>query len=225
MTERNVKTKRVVKEKEVRFQEIRNAAKKMFLKKGYQNTTVEDVAKKAKISKGALYQYFKNKDDLYYALMFPMLEKLGMLHKRFEEKLDKGLISSGDVFFQTLLDDYMELYEFDPDAIRIYQIFQLNGLFSRLSENANQRLNEFGYRNYGLLREVIKKSADIGILPETDPVVIADIVWATFLGVIQLEENKLRFTKKDHIRSTLGNALLLIAKGISKKEDLSLASK
>ena len=62
-----IKKKRVVKDKEVRISEIQNAAKKLFFKKGFVNTSVEEVAKKAKISKGALYQYFKNKDDLYYA--------------------------------------------------------------------------------------------------------------------------------------------------------------
>ena len=40
------KMKRVVKDKETRIEEIREAAKKLFLKKGYQNTSVEEVAKK-----------------------------------------------------------------------------------------------------------------------------------------------------------------------------------
>ena len=219
------KMKRVVKDKETRTEEIRKAAKKLFLKKGYQNTSVEEVAKKAKISKGQLYQYFKNKDDLYYALMFPMLKKLGMLLADLENVLDEGLIHSNKVFFERLMDLLLELYDYDKDALQIYQIFQLNGLFSNLSQNANFRLNKLGHNNYGTMRRILSKGADVGYLLHVNPIVAADIIWAVFLGVVQIEENKLRYTKKDHIKSTLKEAFSLISKGyknIKHSEDKSV---
>ena len=53
--------------KEKRINDITDAAMEIFLKKGYENTTMESIAKKAGISKGGLYHYFKSKDMI---LMF-----------------------------------------------------------------------------------------------------------------------------------------------------------
>jgi AcrR family transcriptional regulator len=47
---------------------ILDAAVELFTTKGFQATRMEDVAKKAGISKGLTYFYFKNKEDLFLAL-------------------------------------------------------------------------------------------------------------------------------------------------------------
>lgn len=43
---------------------IKKAAFKIFTKKGYHESTMENIAKEVGVSKGALYQYFKNKREL-----------------------------------------------------------------------------------------------------------------------------------------------------------------
>ncbi len=48
--------------KEEKINEITDAAMEVFLKKGYENTTMESIAKNAGMSKGGLYYYFKSKD-------------------------------------------------------------------------------------------------------------------------------------------------------------------
>ena len=65
------------KQKEIRVQEIQSAAKKVFLKNGFKSTTMESIAREAGISKGTIYLYFKNKEEVYIALMMPVLEELG----------------------------------------------------------------------------------------------------------------------------------------------------
>lgn len=50
------------KSKEVRINEITEAAIDVFLHKGYEGTTMESIAQKAGVSKGGLYHYFKSKD-------------------------------------------------------------------------------------------------------------------------------------------------------------------
>lgn len=47
---------------------ILDSAVSLFTSKGYQATRMEDVAKKAGISKGLTYFYYKNKEDLFMAL-------------------------------------------------------------------------------------------------------------------------------------------------------------
>ena len=55
--------------KEERPQEITEAALSAFAEKGYAATRVTDVAKRAGISKGLLYLYFKTKEDLFKAVI------------------------------------------------------------------------------------------------------------------------------------------------------------
>ena len=55
--------------KEDRPEEITAAALAAFAEKGYAATRVDDVAKKAGVSKGLLYLYFKTKEDLFKAVI------------------------------------------------------------------------------------------------------------------------------------------------------------
>ncbi|MCZ4090808.1 TetR family transcriptional regulator [Sinorhizobium psoraleae] len=47
---------------------ILNAAERMFFAKGVSNTTLEEVAKAAGVTRGAVYWHFANKTDLFLAL-------------------------------------------------------------------------------------------------------------------------------------------------------------
>ncbi len=56
-------------EKQKRREEILAAARDLFYEKGYQNTTVEEIAEAAEISKGTVYLYFASKDELYVSVI------------------------------------------------------------------------------------------------------------------------------------------------------------
>ncbi len=55
--------------KEERPTEITEAAMQEFAEKGYAATRVEEVAKRAGVSKGLLYLYFRTKEDLFKAVI------------------------------------------------------------------------------------------------------------------------------------------------------------
>ena len=55
--------------KEDRPQEISEAAFEVFAAKGYAATRVDEVAKRAGVSKGLLYLYFKTKEELFKAVI------------------------------------------------------------------------------------------------------------------------------------------------------------
>lgn len=55
--------------KEDRPGEITRAAMQVFAESGYEATRVDDVAKRAGVSKGLLYLYFKTKEDLFKAVI------------------------------------------------------------------------------------------------------------------------------------------------------------
>lgn len=55
--------------KDARPQELLAAALDLFVEKGYAATRLDDVAAKAGVSKGTLYLYFANKEDLFKAVV------------------------------------------------------------------------------------------------------------------------------------------------------------
>ncbi len=45
-----------------------DAAEKLFMEKGFENTSIDEVAKNAGLTKRTLYQYFQSKEDLFCAV-------------------------------------------------------------------------------------------------------------------------------------------------------------
>ena len=50
-------------------QEMLAAALDLFSEKGYHNVSMHEVAEKAEFAIGTLYKFFRNKEDLYKALI------------------------------------------------------------------------------------------------------------------------------------------------------------
>jgi TetR/AcrR family transcriptional regulator, transcriptional repressor of aconitase len=48
---------------------ILEAATEVFIKNGYERTTMKDVMDAAEVSRGGLYQYFSNKEDVFEAIL------------------------------------------------------------------------------------------------------------------------------------------------------------
>ncbi|MBN1482632.1 TetR/AcrR family transcriptional regulator [candidate division KSB1 bacterium] len=72
-------------EKVQRQNDILDAAEKVFFEKGYNAATMDDVAEEAELSKGTLYLYFKNREELYFGLTHRALLNL---RDRFQKVLD-----------------------------------------------------------------------------------------------------------------------------------------
>lgn len=61
-------TERKKREKKQRRDTIIDAAEKIIFSKGLDQATMTEIAKEAELSKGTLYLYFKNKNELYMAI-------------------------------------------------------------------------------------------------------------------------------------------------------------
>lgn len=61
--------RRWTRRKEARPDEITAAALALFVERGYANTRLEDIAASAGVSKGTLYLYFANKEEVFKAVV------------------------------------------------------------------------------------------------------------------------------------------------------------
>lgn len=63
-------------EREAHRRDILGAAEKVFISKGYHKATVEQIAQEADFSVGTLYNFFKNKEELYIQVLENITEEM-----------------------------------------------------------------------------------------------------------------------------------------------------
>jgi AcrR family transcriptional regulator len=98
-------------ERESRYQTILAAAEKLFAREGYTQTSMEQIADAAEVSVGAVYFYFKNKEDLLVHLMDeigPLLRSIiGNAFKTHGENIE-AFKRAGHAFFEDFCINYPE---------------------------------------------------------------------------------------------------------------------
>ncbi|WP_010246722.1 TetR/AcrR family transcriptional regulator [Acetivibrio cellulolyticus] len=70
--------------KEKRVNDILNAAVEIFVEKGYENTTMNEIASRAGISKGGLYHHFLTKDMVFLHANQKLIEPIYEIMRQVE---------------------------------------------------------------------------------------------------------------------------------------------
>lgn len=111
----NIKIPRRERERLRQRQEMLAAALSLFSEKGYHNVSMHEIAEKAEFAVGTLYKFFKNKEDLYKALV---LEQAN----RFHEALTKAIQGSGDEIekLRSYVQVKGDLFRANVSMIRLY---------------------------------------------------------------------------------------------------------
>lgn len=67
---------RTVLDKEIRRQQLLDAAIKVFARKGYHAASIDDIIKEADVARGTFYLYFEGKKEIFLAIIDFYFEKL-----------------------------------------------------------------------------------------------------------------------------------------------------
>jgi TetR/AcrR family transcriptional regulator len=102
-------------EKEQREREIVGAARELFFRKGYDATSVDEIAAMLEISKGKVYLYFTGKDELYYAVA---REGLTILRDMFVKATGKE--RTGLERLMAIGQAYIEFWTAQPEYRRLF---------------------------------------------------------------------------------------------------------
>lgn len=104
-------------EKEQKRNAILDCAEKLFISKGFKDTSVDDIANCAEYSKGTMYLYFKSKDEMFmnifHRALTLMYTEFRNSIKNYETGKDK-IYAVGDAHFKFLnkYPDYYSLMKF-----------------------------------------------------------------------------------------------------------------
>jgi AcrR family transcriptional regulator len=106
---------------EDRRTQILSAAAEVFPQKGYEATTVLDIAEKAEISTGAIYQYFPSKKALFLA--FVDHYSFGGLLQAIDDMLEVQEVATGDDVHRTLVEVGRILLEAHTENLEVHRLF------------------------------------------------------------------------------------------------------
>ncbi|PKN20495.1 MAG: hypothetical protein CVU71_01510 [Deltaproteobacteria bacterium HGW-Deltaproteobacteria-6] len=178
-------------EKDQRIQTILEAAKKLFFSKGYQKTTMDDIALEAQISKPTVYQHFATKDELYSHLMLPFLEEFGRQFETIEHKLSNRKYLTGRDLVKNLFKIFVRSYEKAPDSLRVANtFFQHRDLIDQLNPESRSILSNRGKYDFEIGRRIIDEAIAQGLFKKINGYALSDIIWAMFLGITQVMDMK-----------------------------------
>ena len=168
-------------EKQQRREEIVQAAEKVFFNKGFELATMDDIAAKAEFSKGTLYLYFKNKEDLHMAVARRSIQMLRKLTTKATEgegnAIEKlGRMGRAAIEFSQTHPDHMKaimtLEEMEPMALSATTSDVHEMVYQESTVGSVIQLVEQGVKEK-LIR------ADIPAL------LVAHTLWMTVLSVIR----------------------------------------
>ena len=182
---------------------ILTAAKSVFWERGYAQTTMEKIAQAARVSKGAIYLYFPSKDDLFLALLIPMIQDLGKLFEQLKEKVAHDPQIKGQDVVMGFYLCFKKIYDDDPDVFSIMRAFQIGVLTTDMAEQSAAEINRMAKKNSKTGRDIIVQAIENRLIREVNPALLYNMFWGTFIGIVQLEESKFRATRKNYIFSTL----------------------
>ena len=168
-------------ERKQREEQIVNAAEKVFFEYGFDNSTMDDVASAAELSKGALYTYFKTKNELCICIVSRALALvLAGFENVYENKKLNGLkmIYDAGMSFRHFYNSHPKYY----CALLSYRNHRGGcGEESRFLQNTlaeNNRINE-------LLTLMLRKGTEDGSIRDNiDAVKMALTLWGELGGLI-----------------------------------------
>jgi AcrR family transcriptional regulator len=98
--------------------QIIQAALELFANQGYHNTSMQQIATKAKISKGLTYNYFKSKDELVKTIVYQIME---LVMEQINPNHDAEIDDEEAAHF---IDTFMDVIIDNPKEWKLYfQIF------------------------------------------------------------------------------------------------------
>jgi AcrR family transcriptional regulator len=92
----------------VKREQILDGAKRVFMRMGFDAASMNDITREAGVSKGTIYVYFANKEDLFVAMVEMEREAfLGSMRTVLakSENIEKGLYEFGVTFLEHMTDE------------------------------------------------------------------------------------------------------------------------
>ncbi len=176
---------------------IMEHARKLFLRKGYHGTTVDDIARSAKLTKGSFYWYFKSKED--------MLKRIFL---EFEKLFLDSMIRSINAVEGGTLDKIAKFIRFIP-AFAYYNpelcvaFTTLSGELVGTRHKIETDIRRIYKRYQDFLSELVVQGIKEGVVrKDLNPDLVASVIIAFHSGILfQWFMNKGRIDERAYVET------------------------
>jgi len=162
-------------------QSILAAARELFLLKGFEATTIRNIAEKIEYSPSTIYQHFKDKNEIFYTIhseAFAELVRYLNASEMHKNPMDQ-LIALGQIYVQFAMEN--------PELYDLMFIMQAPIDFLNYLEDTNwiEGKTAFDY-----LKSIIANCIKQGLIIETDLESLSYLVWSTVHGLVTISIKK-----------------------------------
>jgi len=161
--------------RDMRRQQILNAALQLFVERGYEDSSVDEIARVAGLSKGSIYWYFKSKLDILFSLTDRFVE---------ESQAEVVRLAADDKYgTEALYKAHREMdvqKQMDPAKDKL--LSQLMGLAARYPE-IRERMCEY-YRQWdSVTANLVQGAVNNGKFTPVDAKSLAQAIGALYDGL------------------------------------------
>ena len=151
-----------------RYDAILDAAKGAFADKGFEGTSIADIARIAQISDGLVYRYFRNKRELLYEVLRKFYERILLdletqvfKHEAFSTRLE------------ALIRRHLEVFVSDTDLCRLF-ISEVR----TASDYEGSSIQELNRLYTSVLIRIVKDAVKTGeVRPDVNPKLLRDVIF------------------------------------------------
>jgi AcrR family transcriptional regulator len=152
---------------------IESAALQLFLDEGFEHVSMRRIADAVGYTPGALYAYFRDKDEIFYALHVAGFARL----RATVTNADKLDLTPGERLYR-LGELYLRFAFENP------QLYQLMFITSRVGQRIREDMRwDVGLDNYDHLRGVVRECMAAGVVPRGNLEAVTLAIWAEVHGI------------------------------------------
>jgi AcrR family transcriptional regulator len=187
--------------------EILNSARDLFIDGGYEKFSMRRLAEKIDYSPTTIYHYFKNKDDLLYAICEEVAEQFLVRIRYFKSVQSKP--------YEALRQAMLYLVEFAFDNPNQYKVFFLTRPNIYGTQKEFMKRESMARNSYFELREIVRACVKTGKLRNMDIDVLTQVIATAPHGLITmtLYQSSFPWANQKVLATTLVDGLL---RGFSK---------
>ena len=175
---------RKAREKEELRAKILEAARKMFVKEGFENTSVRKIAKSIEYSAGTIYLHFKSKDEIFFVLheeAFDLLAERIVPKMAIEHPIER-LQAFGREYVNFALEfpEYYDLMFIQQGPMKV--IDEMHGV----DEGASTQEWAAVMKSFGCLYETVKEAIEKGHINNPNVDLVTFSIWSSMHGMTSL---------------------------------------
>jgi len=180
------------------------AASQVFAERGFHEATLDEVAAAAGYTKGAVYSNFKNKEDLFLALLEDAYAR--------DMAAIKETLEASDVPPEARLGDFVQMMrgemEYVPNLGALYLEFHLYAL---RNPTARERMNELERADVRAIADILESERTQREIEIDEPVErTARIIVALFRGISMMRTSDPEMAGEDLLES----AIAFVSRGL-----------